>query len=252
MPRVPCPVCDTPSPPLDVVDFNKTCLEASGPFLERSGEAIYYHLCENCQFCFAPEFARWQPQDFAARIYNDDYVLFDPDYRSARPRTNAQLLQQLFGTQRGQIRHLDFGGGGGLLSELLRSEGWCSLCYDPFSEQSVAREGLGVFDLVTAFEVFEHVVDVQGLVDELSSLLAPEGVILFSTLISDGQIAPRQRLTWWYAAPRNGHISLFSRRSLSVLAAAKGFRCHSFSAGLHAFWRRTPPWAAHALPGDGA
>jgi hypothetical protein len=35
---------------------------------------------------------------------------------------------------------------------------------------------------------------------------------MFSTLLSDGNIKLGQKLTWWYASPRNGHISLFSRR----------------------------------------
>ena len=38
--------------------------------------------------------------------------------------------------------------------------------------------------------------------------------MLFSTALSDGGLARNQRLRWWYASPRNGHISLFSHRSV--------------------------------------
>jgi hypothetical protein len=40
--------------------------------------------------------------------------------------------------------------------------------------------------------------------------------VLFSTLLSDGEIVRGRPLRWWYAAPRNGHISLFSAQSLRL------------------------------------
>ncbi len=62
------------------------------------------------------------------------------------------------------------------------------------------------------------------LMGDLSALLKDDGIVIFSTLLSDGNVAERQRLTWWYASPRNGHISLYSRDSLEHLAARGGFR----------------------------
>jgi 2-polyprenyl-3-methyl-5-hydroxy-6-metoxy-1,4-benzoquinol methylase len=108
-------------------------------------------------------------------------------------------------------------------------------------------QGLGKFDLVTAYEVFEHVPDVKQLATDLSTLVNPDGIVMFSTLLSDGNISLGQPLSWWYAAPRNGHISLFSARSLAALGASKGFAVGTFSSDLHAFWKKVPPWAAHIL-----
>ena len=108
-------------------------------------------------------------------------------------------------------------------------------------------DSLGAFDLITAYEVFEHVPDVDALMATIASLLQPGGMVLFTTLLSDGQISADQRLTWWYAAPRNGHISLFSRRSLGLLTAKHGFQFGSFSDGFHALWRTPPVWAAHLI-----
>jgi hypothetical protein len=76
-------------------------------------------------------------------------------------------------------------------------------------------------------------------------LLAADGVILFSTWLSDDHIRPHERLTWWYAAPRNGHISLYSRQSLAILATDHGFHLGSFDQIYHALWREIPAWAAH-------
>jgi hypothetical protein len=241
------PVCAATSVAHDVVDFNKSCEELRGAFLPLSGTPVYYFRCDTCGFCHSPEFRRWSLAQFSERIYNDEYARVDPDYLDVRPRGNAAHLAALLGDQAIGVRHLDYGGGNGLLSSVLQDAGWDSQTYDPFVDRDVALASLGRFDLVTAYEVFEHVPDVEVLIDTLSSLVSEDGVVLFSTLISDGSIAPRQRLTWWYASPRNGHISLFSRDSLARLGARQRFKFGSFTPNLHVFWRSVPEWAAHFL-----
>lgn len=246
-PLPPCPVCGGAVSLHDVVDFNKSCEEARGVFLPMAGVPVYYALCGGCGFCFAPELYGWSLQDFSAHIYNDDYKLVDPDYADARPRANAAVLVSAFGAQGGNIRHLDYGGGNGMLSGLMGEAGFASTSYDPFVNTGVDPHSLGEFDLITAFEVFEHVPDITSLMVNLSVLRKDNGVILFSTLASDGQVAQHKRLDWWYASPRNGHISLFSKASLAHLAAKFGFSFGSFNDNLHVLWTEAPPFAAHLL-----
>jgi 2-polyprenyl-3-methyl-5-hydroxy-6-metoxy-1,4-benzoquinol methylase len=114
-------------------------------------------------------------------------------------------------------------------------------------DKAVNIAELGKFDLITAYEVFEHVPDPLQLMVNLRSLLSLNGIILFSTLLSDGNIHVNQRLNWWYASPRNGHISLFSRKSLAILAENNGFIFGSFSLGFHVLFTNIPPWAAHVI-----
>lgn len=242
--QVACQVCGGPSPALDVVDFNKSCEEQRGKFLPLCGEPVYYHLCPSCGFCFAPQFAQWSLVDFERKIYNDSYVEVDPDYVEMRPRASAQHLIAMFGNRPPRLRHLDYGGGQGLLSRILVDAGWQSKSFDPLVDRKIAVESLGRFDLISAFEVFEHVPDVQQLMATLTSLLEPNGIVMFSTLLSDGNLAPHRRIDWWYASPRNGHISLFSRASLILLCQQAGFHFGSFSDGFHLFWKTVPPWAA--------
>lgn len=242
-----CPVCGGACALLDVVDFNKSCLESPGQFPARAGIPVYYALCGSCGFCFAPEFAAWTPEEFREKIYNAGYDLADPDHLEVRPRANAGNLIALFGKQAGLIKHLDYGGGSGMLARLLRESGWQSVSHDPLMDRNVNLEQLGSFDLITAFEVFEHVSDVGALMTNLRSLLAPNGLVLFSTLLSDGNIHPGQRINWWYASPRNGHISLFSRKSLAVLARKNGFNFLSLSQGFHIFFTHVPHWADHLI-----
>jgi len=240
----PCPVCGGDGQLLDVVDFNKTCEEIRGVFLPIVGVPIYYALCAECGFCFAPQMYEWSLSEFSAHIYNEDYKLVDPDYEIARPSANANFIASLFGKDAGRIRHLDYGGGNGALSGLLRAQGFASTSYDPFVDLTVDPRSLGKFDLITAFEVFEHVPDVAALMSNLAALRAKEGVILFTTLASDGNIGPNQRLNWWYASPRNGHISLFSRKSLLCLAVRNSLNFGSLNDGLHVFWSQAPSFAS--------
>lgn len=246
--NLPCPICGGSCSLLDVVDFNKSCEEASGKFLELAGEPVYYMLCSECGFCFAPELSAWPLAKFEQKIYNDEYVLVDPDYIEARPRANATHLVSMFGNLTPSVKHLDYGGGNGLLAKLLRESHWSSTSYDPFTDRAISVEQLGKFDLITAFEVFEHVPDVQKLMSNLKSLLSPNGLVLFSTLLTDGNIQSNQRITWWYASPRNGHISLFSSASLALLAQEAELNFGSFSPGFHVLFPNIiPSWADHII-----
>ena len=222
-------------------------MEPSGTVLPSSGQPVHYIRCEQCGFCFAPSLYQWSLDEFESRIYNSEYVHVDPDYVEARPRANAQTLRTMFDGCGLELRHLDYGGGKGLLSDLMRDVGWQSASYDPFVDRDMDLRDFGKFDLITAFEVFEHVPDPGRLAADLASFLDDDGVILFSTLLSDGNLGSGKKLDWWYASPRNGHISLYSAMSLSLLGAKHGLNFGSFSMGFHAFWRSVPPWAEHVI-----
>jgi SAM-dependent methyltransferase len=247
LPAVRCAVCGAASFLHDKVDFNKSCLDPWGKSAPLTEILVEYYRCPQCQFCFVPEMSKWSFDDFERRIYNESYLDIDPDYLEARPRANAESLVRIFAHTGQTLDHLDYGGGDGLLSDLLRRAGWRSKSYDPFVDRNLRLEELGRFDFITAFEVFEHVPDPQKLMNDISTLLRDEGILLFSTLLNDGCILPDQRLDWWYASPRNGHISLYSRQSLSILASTHGFQLRSFHAGAHLLWRKVPDWGNHLV-----
>ena len=239
-----CPVCAGSSRMLDVMDFNRSCLHPERPL---SGIPIYYFQCDSCGFLYAPEFLSWPDERFRDEIYNEGYRTIDPDHEYTRPKSNADFLIRLFGTQPEKLTHLDFGGGNGRLTELLQKEGWASNSYDPYSGHGGSSPEPGFYNLITAFEVFEHVPHPRKLVEDLRALLKAPGLIIFSTGLLDGIVKPGERLTWWYASPRNGHISLYSRESLIRLGKLADLRFGSFYPNMHAYFSDLPDWAKHLI-----
>jgi SAM-dependent methyltransferase len=237
-----CKVCGGVCRLFGVVDFHKSCEEARGRTLALSGVPVYYRRCEQCGFAFTTAFDQWGTAAFQRYIYNADYALVDPDYAEVRPSGNARLVAEAFAGSLGNIRILDYGGGAGLLAERLREQGFAAATYDPFSQFDIMPAEQ--FDLITCFEVLEHVPWPQKTIATMVGLLKEEAAILFSTLVQPAEFE-RMGLGWWYAAPRNGHISLYSKAALVHLFATAGMKVASFNAALHMAYVRVPEFARH-------
>jgi len=242
-----CKICGGPSPLAGVVDFHKSCIEAQGKCLSLSGKPIYYRRCTACGFLFTDQFDDWSPEAFLKYVYNNDYAVVDPDYLAARPTNNAKAIGQAFQASRASLSILDYGGGSGLFASLLQEQGFKAGTYDPFSTFSARPQG--PFDLITCFEVMEHLPFPDRIVSDMSQLLADEGVIFFSTLTQPSNFA-EIGLRWWYIGPRNGHISVYSQRALNLLFEKNGLQVASFSEGVHIAFRKLPAFAAHLVRGS--
>jgi hypothetical protein len=120
--------------------------------LPLTGAPVYYRRCSACGFLFTDAFDDWSQDDFKTHIYNGGYLAVDPGYQEARPRSNAALVQQVFGAHKATLRVLDFGGGNDVLCSELRAAGFpVATTYDPFVPE-YAKPPEGKFDLVTCFE----------------------------------------------------------------------------------------------------
>lgn len=240
-----CKCCNGEAPLYGVVDFNKNCEIVRRKVLPCSGIPVYYYRCSDCKFIFTTLFDEFTRADFARLIYNDDYLLVDPDYISARPNANAAMLQQIFSGSRPD-RLLDFGGGNGTLAGLLAAGGFPQVdCYDPYIAR-FSQKPSHQYDCIVSFEVFEHSTDPVHTFSELNDLLGDPGLVLFSTLVQPDNI-DQIGLNWWYAGPRNGHVSLFSRDSLNRVAQRFGLKLYSFNQNFHLLFRNLPDFAGHLL-----
>jgi SAM-dependent methyltransferase len=243
--ETPCKCCGAQAFLYGLVDFHKNCEIYRRNALAISGVPIYYHRCPACDFIFTTALDHFTTDDFLEYVYNEEYPLVDPDYRDIRPRANATLVDRLFAAAR-PSRVLDYGGGNGVLADSLRAAGFPHVeTFDPFVESYSARPD-GLFDCVVCFEVLEHsTVPAQTLADMID-FLSESGVILLSTLLQPGDI-DRHGLNWWYASPRNAHVSLYSRKSLARLVEPLGFKLNSLDQSYHILYRENPVAAAVAI-----
>jgi len=226
-----CKVCGAAAPFFDVVDFNKCAnFYPFGP----SGVSVSYFRCDNCGFLFTPLCDDWSHGDFQRLIYNDDYVLLDPEYLAVRPHQMAErMARQLQGFEDARI--LDYGAGQGLFAELMAQRGFPRVeSYDPFS---IPSRPTGQFDIVTCFEVIEHSPSPMQTLTDMLAFLNDQGCIVLGEALQPPDI-DRVRCNWWYVAPRNGHVSTFADRTLVALADRCGLvfhrgEQHAFVRGSH-------------------
>jgi SAM-dependent methyltransferase len=209
-----CKICGHKSPFFDVVDFNKFAASdynyySFGP----SGTYLSYFRCGECEFLFTPFFDHWSSDDFKAFIYNDDYIAVDGEYATIRPQGVANhMISILAGYQTARI--LDFGSGTGTFAQVMKAAGFDVTSYDPFS---MPERPSGLFDIVTCFEVLEHIpFPLEGLAG-IQSFLTKKGCIILSQALQPDNIQ-QLRCSWWYVAPRNGHMSIYSEHTLAELA----------------------------------
>ena len=80
------------------------------------------------------------------------------------------------------------------------------------------------FDLVTTFEVVEHLADAGSMAKEVSRILRPGGLWLIGTGNAESWTAERLREQWEYysIAQNGGHISFFNPRSIALLGQRHG------------------------------
>jgi hypothetical protein len=147
-------------------------------------------------------------------------------------------------------KFLDYGGGYGMFVRLMRDAGFDYYLYDQYCQNLFAK-GLeidqpngGRFELVTAFEVFEHLVHPTAEIDRMRRF-SPS--ILFSTnLIASPPPRPDE---WWYYGLEHGqHVSLYSLQSLEVIAKSLDVNLFTNGQNLHLLTpKKISHWAFQAI-----
>ncbi len=142
---------------------------------------IEYFRCCDCQFIQTEE-PYWIEEAYNHAIIRSDVGLVSRNLKLAR--ITSRVLNVLFPKAKSCI---DYGGGFGLLTRLMRDLGHNFSHYDPMAENLFAQgfqaSDKDRFDLLTAFEVWEHLaepIEQIRLMDQLadnwliSTLLVPE------------------------------------------------------------------------------
>ena len=169
---------------------------------------------------FTPCMDNWTREDWAKNVYNSEYAAIDPDYAETRPSNNAYIIGEILR----QLNlfpsmMLDYGCGNG---EFIRKIGMACAGYDPMVEKYSTRPN-GKFDCITCLEVMEHSSHPASLMDDFASLLSDKGIVITSTRLVPDPIC-MGLLGWWYIAPRCGHVSIYSKMALDIMAKARGMK----------------------------
>jgi glycosyltransferase involved in cell wall biosynthesis len=198
---------------------------------------IDYFQCSNCGFVQTEE-PYWLDEAYSQPIASSDVGLA---YRNLSfSQFTKNLLFNLFNHQE---KFLDYGGGYGLFVRLMRDAGFDFYWFDKFC-QNLFAQGFEVdatknnpFELVTAFEVFEHLVHP---ISELEYILRFSRNILFSTeLLPESNPQPDE---WWYYVLHEGqHIAIYTAKSLAIIAAKFNLNLYSNGSSLHLLTEKELP-----------
>jgi Methyltransferase domain len=231
-----CKVCRGPTRLFDVLDFNRQCA-LNSPYPDGlSGIPVHYHQCTQCQFIFTAFFDDFGAEQWVEHVYNADYARIDPEFDGTRAlRTVAIVKAAMRPWWQAAHTACDYGGGKGLMAAALRQQGYAFNSTDPFGDKHGSTPASG-YDMLTAFEVLEHFPQPAESFAQIVELCNTERcLMLLSTNLVDPKLQAGSLVSWWYAAPRNGHISLYAEGTMQWLAQAHGMQYKRISTGLHLF-----------------
>ncbi|MBN8737021.1 MAG: class I SAM-dependent methyltransferase [Xanthomonadales bacterium] len=204
--------------------------EAFGELVVLGRHRARYRRCSACGFVFVED-PGWLDEAYA------DHAIAALDTGIAM--RNLWLADAVDALLRWRFRDaktaLDYGAGTGLFVRLMRDRGHDFRWSDPHCENLFAlgfeADANTTFDLVTCFEVAEHLVDP---VPAFERLVACAPALIFTTeLLPTHGNRPGQ---WHYYAPETGqHVGFFTTASLQGLANRLGRHFASDGRMLHAF-----------------
>ncbi len=120
---------------------------------------------------------------------------------------------------------LDYGAGTGLFARMMRDRGWRYFASDKyaapfFMDGFMAAPGRRTWQMISAFEVFEHLADPAA---DLDAMLGSAARLVFFTT----DLWERQGPDWPYLNPQQGHhVFFYTSKALRMTAARFGFEYH--------------------------
>ena len=192
----------------------------------------HYYKCSSCNFMQLDN-PHWFEEAYSHAITELDIGLV---YRNLILKEKTERLINWFFKKKIN-RALDFGGGYGMFVRMMRDKGYHFYRQDSYCENIFAKhfdiEDINdkSFDLLTAFELFEHLVDPQ---EELKTMLSFSNLIFFSTELQPKN--SQQLENWWYLTPETGqHVAFYTEKSLNLLAESNNLFYFKIDNGLHLF-----------------
>jgi hypothetical protein len=194
---------------------------------------IGYFECNNCGFIQINE-PTWLKEAYQSAITSLDIGIL---YRNELLKIpTIQIINTFF--QDAKLL-LDYAGGYGIFTRIMRDAGFNYYWEDKFCENIFAKHFTindienKKFDFVTAFEVLEHM---ENPMEELNEIFSYSDNVLIST-----ELIPENSLieNWWYIAPETGqHISFYTKKSMELIAEKFDCNYYNIDETLHLFTKK--------------
>ncbi len=201
------------------------------------GEHAQIVECAVCHYVYANP--TWEPDDLigAYETVVDETYAEEREGRELTFEKHLAQLEKMIGRGDGRTL-LDIGAYIGVFVEVAARAGWAAEGIEPstWAAQAAQQRGVRVtegtldaphlvgrqFDVVTMWDVIEHVSDPLGELQKAYALTKPGGTIVVHTMDISSPIAKLMRGRWpWLMAM---HVHYFSRRTLSLMIEKAGFR----------------------------
>jgi SAM-dependent methyltransferase len=220
-----------------------TCTVCNGQ-VRSLGEKNSFPLysCKGCGHLFV-----WPIPESPQEIYSEDYfhggengfgyIDYDRD-KAPMADTFRRYLKEIARNGKPKGTMLDVGAATGFFLDIARGEGWETYGIElSWYAAEVARgKGLrvstgttddcdfpaGFFDVVTAWDVIEHMPKPLATLEKIHSLLKPGGLLVINTPDSGCMLARLLGKSWHLVVPPE-HLNLFHRRSLKFMLEKTGY-----------------------------
>ncbi|MDE5120028.1 MAG: class I SAM-dependent methyltransferase, partial [Trichodesmium sp. St19_bin1] len=190
---------------------------------------VKYFQCSNCGFV-QTENPYWLAEDYKEAIASSDVGPVSRNQNFSLITEN--LILNFFNTNG---KFLDYGCGYGLFVRMMRDLGLDFYGYDKYCQNIFYQGWEGEinkqqkYEIITAFEVFEHFINPLA---EIENILQHTRNILFSTQLLPSN-NPRPKDWWYYALEEGKHISIYTKKALSVIAQKFKLNLYSDGESLH-------------------
>jgi hypothetical protein len=189
---------------------------------------VDYFLCNYCGLI------QTEKPFWLSEAYSNSITKSDTGYVSRNLSLSRKTLILFFSLFGKKYNFLDYAGGYGLFTRIMRDCGLNFFTTDKYTENLFAK-GFDYEDqaikAVSCFECFEHLEDPVG---EINIMLKISKNIFFSTVIFNEKNIPKE--DWWYYGFEHGqHISIYSLKTLKYIARKNNLFFYSNNKNLHIF-----------------
>lgn len=189
---------------------------------------VKYYECDTCGFV-QTENPYWLSEAYDSAINDNDTGILLRNQICSKRLTNLCALLNI----KNELI-LDFAGGYGIFTRLMRDIGFNVFWYDKYCANLLAQgynyEGQDI-KILTAFEVFEHLETPIKTIEEMFNISSN---IFFSTLLMP-EPTPKIEEWWYYGQNHGQHIGFYRIKTLKYLAKKYNKKLYSYNSEIHLF-----------------